>query len=191
MSAQINFQDVTAPRGSQCRNIAAAMVIAGVAVVGTGGMAWSALSMALDSPLKPRLETGSMAAQAPAQTGHLAVEGFAEGTRTQASAAKPAQAPAPIVIEGPVLSTRGETSLAAAAQDGLFAPSSSSTDGETAPIVAATPETDSTTTPVPRPTSAPVVQALTTGAMPQQPATTTTAEERSRLGQIWTTGVFR
>jgi hypothetical protein len=191
MSAQINFQDVTASRGSQGRNIAAAMFIAGVAVVGTGGMAWSALSMALDSPLKQQLETDSAAATAPAQTGHEAVEGFAEGTRAQASSAKPAQAPAPLVIEGPALSTRGETSLAAAAQDGLFAPSASSTDGETAPIVAATPVTDSTSPPVQRPTSAPVVQASTTGVTPQQPAATTTSEERSRLGQIWATGVFR
>lgn len=191
MSTQIDLQGAKAPRGSQGRNIAVAAVIAGVAVVGTGGMAWSALSMALDSPLKQQLETDSVAATAPAQTGHEAVEGFAEGTRAQASAAKPAQAPAPIVIEGPVLSTRGETSLAAAAQDGLFAPSASSTNGETAPIVAATPVTDSTSPPVQRPTSAPVVQASTTGVTPQQPATTTTAEAGSRLGQIWTTGVFR
>jgi hypothetical protein len=156
MSAQINFQDVTASRGSQGRNIAAAMFIAGVAVVGTGGMAWSALSMALDSPLKQQLETDSAAATAPAQTGHEAVEGFAEGTRAQASSAKPAQAPAPLVIEGPALST-----------------------------------TDSTSPPVQRPTSAPVVQASTTGVTPQQPAATTTSEERSRLGQVWATGVFR
>jgi hypothetical protein len=147
--------------------------------------------MALDSPLKLRQGSGSAVANAPDQLGQEAIDGFAEGTRAQTSSMEqPAVTPAPIVIEGPTLSTRGDAALAAAAQDDLFAPSGSSGDAEAEPGVAMTTVTDGTPRPAQRPSPAPVVQASTTSVATQQPATTTT-EEKSRLEQLWTTGVFR
>ena len=191
MSKQIMLEDAADPRGSRKRSIAMAMAMATLAVVGTAGMAWSALSMALDSPLELRQGSGSTAAHAPVQRGNEAVGAFAEGTRAQASAIYPSSPPSPIVIEGPTLSTRGDAALAAAAQDGLFAPSGSSGDGETAPALAVTAVTERTSRPAQRPTPAPVVQASTTAVATQQPTTTTTSEKESRLEQLWATGVFR
>jgi hypothetical protein len=191
MSGQIELQDAMYPRGSRKRSIAMAMAMASFAVVGTAGMAWSALSMALDSPLKLREGSGSVVANAPDQLGQEAIEGFAEGTRAQASSTEqPAMTPPPIVIEGPTLSTRGDAALASAAQNGLFAPSGSSGYDETAPALAVTTVTEGTPRPAQRTTPSSIVQATTTPVATQQPAATTT-EEKSRLEQLWTTGVFR
>jgi len=193
MTAQFNIQDARSSRGSQRRNIAAAVSMAAFAVVGTAGMAWSALSMALDSPLELRKASDSMASHVSGPQGQEAIEGFAEGTRVQAATTKPALPSAPIVIEGPILSTRGEAALAAAAQDGLFSPSSSLADGETVPVGVASPVSESTPRPAPRPEAQvpPVVQASTIVVTTQQPVETATSEEESRLERLWTTGVFR
>ena len=181
MTAQIDIHDAQSRRRAHRSNIVLAVSVAAVTVLGTGTIAWSALSMALGPQTEAfhASDTAPVKAHAPAR--QAALHGFAE--RTRAQIATPAEITAdPVVLQGERVRTRGASALSAAVQPELFGSAQTSVPQDRD----AAPSERSSHQGATEPASPAKVTAT---ASPS--SSVSTSEKKRRLKRLWSVGLFR